>query len=361
MPTSDRTLKSLTFPIQYLEIAESLARELGMDVELIYQHCGIDLPRPFMPWQSINGKQLKLALAYFLSLCPPGKLPLVTLMEHFPLTAHGPLGMLALTSANLDEALQGVMRYATLVMPACELHRMEFKGDIHTIIECRHDFGEVDAFFTEMVVVAPLKILSFLSRPFTGGTVYLKHAALGNQADYEAAFGLKFVFNARQNKIVLPKVDMSIALISRSKASHLLMKATLEQQDRSHARLKPLTGEIKRHLHAAMVQQRLLSADTLAQTLALSSRTLSRKLKEEGSTLPQLRTEVGIEYAEVLLLETSKTISQVASAAGFANAPAFARAFKRAHGQTPSDWRAGLGQAEVAIPQESASSISVKG
>lgn len=360
MPTSDRVLNGLTFPIQYLEIAESLARDLGVDVESIYQHCGIDLPRPFMPWHSINGKQLKLALSYFLILCPSGRLPLVTLMEHFPLTAHGPLGMLALTSANLDEALQGVMRYATLVMPACELHRMDFNGEIHTIIECRHDFGEVDAFFTEMVVVAPLKILSFLSRPFSGGAVYLKHAPLGNPADYESAFGLKFIFNARQNKIVLSKSDMSIPLISRSKASHLLMKATLEQQDRSRARLKPLTGEIKRHLHSAMVQQRLLSADDLAQTLALSSRTLSRKLKDEGSTLPKLRTEVGIEYAEVLLLETKKTISQVASAAGFGNAPAFSRAFKRAHGQTPSEWRAGLEQVELSAPKKVAPYFYIK-
>ncbi len=50
MVSPDRILKSLTFPIQYLEIGESLARELHQDVEALYHHCGIDLPRPFMPW-----------------------------------------------------------------------------------------------------------------------------------------------------------------------------------------------------------------------------------------------------------------------------------------------------------------------
>ena len=345
MPTSDRTLKSLTFPIQYLEIAESLARELGMDVAAIYQGCGIDLPRPFMPWQSINGLQLKRALAYFLTLCPPGRPPLTTFMTHFPLTAHGPLGMLVITAADLDEALLGVMRYAALVMPACTVSRLEVKNEVHTIIESHHDFGEVDAFFTEMVVVAPLKITSFLTRPLTGGTVHLRHAPMGDPADYEAAFGLKFVFNARQNKIVLPKADLAIPLISRSKASHLLMKATLEQQSQSRAGRHPLTHEVKRHLHIAMVQKQLLSAETLAQSLALSSRTLSRKLKDEGTTLPQLRTEVGLAYAEVLLLETDKTVAQVADASGFTNATAFSRAFRRATGQTPSSWRTGWGQA----------------
>ena len=108
-----------------------------------------------------------------------------------------------------------------------------------------------------------------------------------------------------------------------------------------------------------MVQRRVLNAETLAQTLALSSRTFSRKLKEEGATLPQLRTEVGLEYAEVLLLETNNTIAQVANAAGFANATAFARAFKRANGRTPSDWRTGLGQTEVA--SQTTPTLSVAG
>ncbi len=58
----------------------------------------------------------------------------------------------------------------------------------------------------------------------------------------------------------------------------------------------------------------------MAETLAISARTLSRRLKDEGTTFPQLRAEVGIEYAEMLLLETDKTISQIAHAAGIADA-----------------------------------------
>lgn len=49
MVTPDRVLRTLVFPIQYPEIAESLARELGQDVEKLYEACGIDLPRPFIP------------------------------------------------------------------------------------------------------------------------------------------------------------------------------------------------------------------------------------------------------------------------------------------------------------------------
>lgn len=341
MVSPDRILRSLTFPIQYLEIGESLARELHQDVEALYQHCGIDLPRPFMPWQTINGKQMQLALEHFLTLCPPGPPPLVTFMAHFPLTTHGPVGMLAITSANLGEALQGALKYASLVMPAYSMRRQDVGDEVHMIIERQYDFGAINDFFTETVVAAPLKIMPFLTQPISGGTVYLMHSPMGDPAEYEAAFGVKFVFNAKQNKIVWPRQDLGIPLIARSRASHMLMKATLEQQSQARVDMKPTTQEVKRRLQAAVRQKQILDADALAQALAMSPRTLSRRLQDEGTTLPQLRTEVGVEYAELLLLETDKSIAQVAHAAGFADAAAFTRAFKRATGQTPSQRRSG--------------------
>jgi AraC-like DNA-binding protein len=338
---SERALRNLTFPVQYLEIGESLAREGGHDLQALYRYCGIDLPTPFMPWQTINGKQLQLALAYFLKMCPPGRPPLVTFMEHFPLTTHGPIGMLAITSATLGEALQGALTYAPLVMPAFSMRRQDLGGEVHTIVEQQCDFGIVNDFFTETVVTAPLKIMPFLTEKITGASVHLMHAPTGDPADYEAAFGLKFVFNARQNKFVFPTKALAIPLIARSRASHLLMKATLEQQYVAAHGLKPLTQEVRRMLHAALVQKQVLDGYGLAQALAMSPRTLSRRIKAEGSTLPQLRSEVGVEYAEMLLLQTEKPIAQIAQSAGFADAAAFTRAFKRTTGQTPSLWRLG--------------------
>jgi len=350
MASSDRILKSLTFPIQYLEIGESLARELNYDVEALYRFCGIDLPRPFMPWQTINGQQMQRALEHFLSICPPGAPPLVAFMAHFPLTAHGPLGMLAITSANLGEALQGALTYASLIMPAYVMRRQDVGDEVHMIIEAKYDFGSVNDLFTETVVTAPLKIMPFLTRPVSGGTVYLMHSPLGDPAAYEAAFGMKFVFNARQNKLVWPRQDLSIPLIAPSRASHMLMKATLEKQSQARSDAKPTTQEVKRRLQSAVRQKQVLDAGTLAEALVLSPRTLSRRLKDEGTSLPQLRTEVGVEYAEILLLETDKSITQIALAAGFSDAATFTRAFKRATGQTPSQRRSGEPSDRATLP-----------
>lgn len=343
MASSDRILKTLTFPIQYMEVGESLSRALGLDVAAVYRHCGIDLPRPFMPWQTIDGRQMRLALEYFLSLCPPGPPPLVAFMAHFPLTTHGPVGMMVITSANLGEALEGTLKYASLIMPAYDFRREDVGDEVHLIVSRKHDFGPVTDFFTETVLASFLKVMPFLTRPITGGALHLQHAPMGDPAEYEAAFGVAFTFRARQNKLVLPREALHIPLIAPSRASHMLMKATLEQQRQARLDTAPVTQAVKRQLQAAARQKLMLDAGTLADALAMSPRTLSRRLKEEGVTLPQLRTDVGIEYAEVLLFESDKTITQIAHAAGFADAASFTRAFKRATGRTPTQARSGEG------------------
>ncbi len=344
MRASDRDLRHLTFPAQYLEAVESLAKERRQDVAPFYRDCGIDLLRPALPWQTINGRQMQAVLRHILSLCPAGPPPLVTFMAHFPLTVHGPVGMLAITSANLDEALQGALQYASLVMPAFRMRREDLKDEVHLIVERGPDFGDVQDFFTETVVMAFSRIAPFLTRPVSGMVIHLRHAPLGDPARYEAGFACKFVFNAQQDKVVLPRHGLSIALVAPSRASNLLMKAALDQQSLARVDAKPVTQEVKRQLQRALRSHQLLEADDLAKAMAMSPRTLSRRLKSEGSTVPQLRTEVGVAYAEVLLLDTDKTISQIAKSAGFADAATFSRAFKRINGESPSRRRLSTGQ-----------------
>jgi len=343
MVGSERELRNLTFPAQYLETVESLARDLRQDAEPFYRACGIDHSRPFVPWQTINGRQMQAALRYILSLCPSGLPPLVTFMAHFPLTTHGPVGMLAITSASLGDALQGAVQYGSLVMPAFQMRREDLNDEAHLIVERVQDFGDVNDFFTETVVMAFTRIGPFLTRPVSGVVVHFTHGPLGDPAQYEAHFGCKFIFNARQNKVVLPRQELSITLIAPSRASNLLMKATLDQQRLSRVDARPVSHEVKRQLQRALRQKQVLDADALATAMNMSPRTLSRRLKAEGVTLPQLRTEVGVEYAEVLLLDTCKTIAQIAQATGFADTATFSRAFKRSKGETPSQRRLSTG------------------
>lgn len=342
MPDPDRILQSLSFPASYLDAGESIVREKGLDVAEFYQFCGVTYPRVALPWQTINGKQMQRAMARFLQTHTAGVPPLVSYMAHCAVTTHGPIGVLAITARNMGEALQGALDYSSLVMPAYAMRRHDVHDQVHMVFERQHDFGEVNDFFTETVVAAFLQIGPFLSRlPTHLPEVHFRHAPLGPVADYEQAFNARFLFNSQQDKIVLAREDLSIPLLAPSRTSHMLMKATLEQQQQLRPQSRPVTQEVRRLLNKAVRENLVIDLAKMAHTLAMSARTLSRRLQQEGTTLPQLRAEASIAYAEVLLLETSKSILQIANASGFQDAAAFTRAFRRGTGRTPTQLRQG--------------------
>ena len=87
------------------------------------------------------------------------------------------------------------------------------------------------------------------------------------------------------------------------------------------------------------VQQRLQKGkakkQTLAKVLALSARTLSRRLADEGTTyeevVDQLRRTLALQY----LKDPGMSISQIAWLLGYEGSTSFNHAFKRSTGRSP--------------------------
>ncbi|WP_018991138.1 AraC family transcriptional regulator [Aromatoleum toluclasticum] len=81
------------------------------------------------------------------------------------------------------------------------------------------------------------------------------------------------------------------------------------------------------------------TAETLAERLHLSPRTLHRQLDDEGASLQELKDEARRERAVELLNRTSRPIKQIAQAVGFTNEKSFSRAFRQWTGESPSAFR----------------------
>lgn len=83
----------------------------------------------------------------------------------------------------------------------------------------------------------------------------------------------------------------------------------------------------------------LANADAVARALHMSTRTLHRHLRDEGSSLQQLRDEVRRGEAIQLLCRSMRPIKQVALAVGFRDEKSFSRAFRQWTGKSPSEYR----------------------
>jgi AraC-like DNA-binding protein len=84
---------------------------------------------------------------------------------------------------------------------------------------------------------------------------------------------------------------------------------------------------------------RFPSLEVVADNLAMSSRTLRRKLGQQNVRFQDLLDEERRRVAEDLLLHTAMPIQQIAEKCGFSDAQNFAQSFRRWQGMSPSQFR----------------------
>jgi AraC-like DNA-binding protein len=123
-------------------------------------------------------------------------------------------------------------------------------------------------------------------------------------------------------------------------ANKILAEHFLAQADAAIARVGKRDSWMART--AKVISERLPSgiptSTTIARVLQVSERTLRRRLQEEGTGFAELVTSVQRERARDLLA-SGTAVRDAAFAAGFADATAFSRAYRRWTGKAPSSAR----------------------
>lgn len=99
-----------------------------------------------------------------------------------------------------------------------------------------------------------------------------------------------------------------------------------------------LSAQIRRRLRAA-ARTEWPDFDAFSRSLHMTPSTLRRRLETEGQSFQaikdQLRRDIAIEY----LCHTAKSVAEIATELGFAEASAFHRAFKKWTGARPGEYR----------------------
>ncbi|ACL57022.1 transcriptional regulator, AraC family [Methylobacterium nodulans ORS 2060] len=99
-----------------------------------------------------------------------------------------------------------------------------------------------------------------------------------------------------------------------------------------------MTDEVHQRLRATMTEKPL-GKQQVAQMMGMHRRTLSRRLKSEGTSFTQVADETRLSIAKQLLADTTLSLAQISAALEFSEPAAFTHAFRRWTGTTPSAWR----------------------
>jgi AraC-like DNA-binding protein len=196
-----------------------------------------------------------------------------------------------------------------------------------------------------LVVAAPVGTLTLL-RELTGVSdasttpieAAFQHPPPANAARYQEVLGCPVHFNADELRLVIPRAVFDRPL---RRADEQLFDY-LER----HAQAL-LERAVERDTASALVRQTLCARlregeprqGDVARALALSERTLQRRLTEEGTSFAAILDEIRAELARMYLGDPNLAVFEVAYLVGYSEPSAFVRAFRRWTGTNPREYR----------------------
>ena len=159
----------------------------------------------------------------------------------------------------------------------------------------------------------------------------------GRRAAHRAFFGCEIRYAAPRSKLVLRATDVDLPFVGHnSELLALLAPALAEAPIRLRA---GSFGDRVRDVIAECLADGPPRIGNVAQRLALSERTLQRRITEEGATFRALVQSARREAGQRLLADPEIAISRVAELLGYRNVSAFHRAFRAWEGATPDKER----------------------
>ena len=252
---------------------------------------------------------------------------------------YGAFGLAWKSATTLRGSYHRAERYA-LVLTSVAMYEVEptFNGAfIHLHRDGERSLG---LRLSNEATLASIAAISreVASTPFQAEEVHLKHAAPDSTAAHEAYFGCPVHFDSDRDALLVSERTLRTpnklgdASIAGFFDAHLAEE--IERLDDS-AQLDHLV----RDLIATALSEGVPLLSDVASRLAMSGRTLQRRLAEQGASFQELVEEARRDLAMRLLRDTDFTLSEVAFMTGFSEQSALTRAFKRWMGLTPGVFR----------------------
>jgi AraC-like DNA-binding protein len=168
--------------------------------------------------------------------------------------------------------------------------------------------------------------------------VYFKHAAPATLEHHEAYFGCPVHFGTDRDALLVSTEALRTPNKLGDPGLSRFFETHLETEVEAFGDAMPLARQVRDYV-APRLSEDVPAVSDVAWHLGMSTRTLQRRLAEQGLAYRALVDEARRQLAKRLLQQTTFSLIDVAFMTGFAGQSAFTRAFKRWVGQTPRSYR----------------------
>jgi len=310
--------------------------ELGVPASAVLLRAG--LPQGFrdQPCALLNTKEL---FALWRSVSEVSTNPTIGLLlgtESRTERFH-PIGLAALSSENFGSAIDQMSRYKQLTCPEQILQE---KNDEEWSIQFRWLLAEeseprvlIDCCFAWVLSIArlgtgmrlsPLRVELVQTRPHVKAM--------------ERHFGCSVLCGAPRNAIVFRAADAERPFVTRNAELLAMLAPQLEEELKQENADENFIERVRIAIQQKLTGRRP-SIENIADALHVSSRTLQRRLREEGSGFQRVLDEARHQLARHYLNNSVLELNEAAYLLGYEDGNSFVRAFRTWEGIPPARWR----------------------
>jgi len=256
--------------------------------------------------------------------------------------SYSVLGYITMSCATLGEAVTRIAPYEKLVGDMGTT-RLKMKGDCATLIwTCNFTDPVVWPQVVDNVFASWINYARWLADTTDATPLEVRLRRPSPGPEHEKAYALRWQcpvqFNAEEDSVTFAQT----LLATRLRQPDPLLRKTLEAHALSQLALldtdTDLTSKVKQSIQKQLAEG-ITRQDMVAEDLGMTSRTLQRKLSQEGVSYQKLLDEVRQQMAEDYLQNTDMSIPDIALRLGYSETTSFHRKFKAATGKTPGDFR----------------------
>ncbi|QJD58226.1 AraC family transcriptional regulator [Pseudomonas sp. gcc21] len=310
----------------------------GLDVDRLSAEAGLDV-------RKLKDKNAFYARkkVYRLVEMAAAQVPADVGLKVYPSLAPGHMllvGYVMMSSATLQDALESLCRYCSLLSNGESITLTETAGGMHLQIHELPEAGfPMPRLYADVKVAAALAFLRWL----VGGQV-LQPLAVDftypeptDTTAHQTLCGGSLRFGMPSMGIVFDRRDLQLPL---STADEMLARL---HEEFAEARLSELNGCSLRSRVRALVMEHMSRGEcdinTIAAALCVSKRTLQRGLEREGVQFKEVIDEARQQMADYYLRRTRYSLTEIVDRLGFYDQSSFYKASARWFGMPPGRYR----------------------
>ncbi len=323
-----------------VSLLAKLVAEYGLAAEPMLVRAGIPLAQLSDPKAHIS---LQQDIDFVSAMLAAINDPVIGLKagKRYPISAFGTIGLAAVSSETVEAAIHVFLKYIKLSFTHFDVSFFKSSGQAFLRFSDQYDLNRLRRFYLErdfsFVVVSTRDMFPRSLESHTIKMVHFDFECPTSVKEYEAFYECPVKFSMPYNQIVMDEGYLDLPLPQANALTQQLLEEQCESQRLDI--LGPQGYEEKVRQIIIESHQSIPNLEAIAVQFNSTSRTVRRKLKEQGYSFQELLAEEFSRKSILLLQTTHLTIEQISARLGYSESASFIHAFKRWTGKTPKMYR----------------------